>query len=136
MYKYLFTFFISLMVLKTTFSQKTLSFKLPGKWTVCDSFTFSKEFDCKNGYMTYEFFDNGTFKDPRPSKDAYGDHASSMGEWRLQNNILVIDYNDVGSFKNPPKIYEIKFINNTLFYASGREGENGPIAYTYFQKVK
>ena len=132
---------IFLLVLLTTKSKgqivtKIDTFKLKGNWTVCTSLSFSKTYNCEKGYVTYEFFENGTFKDPRPSLDGGGQHLYSMGKWNLINNILTIDYDDTEYSQSPSISYEIIMLTNTKFYTVGQEGENGPTVYTYFQKIE
>ena len=111
------------------------TFGLKGHWTVCTSLNFSKDFSCDKGYMTYEFFENGTFKDPRPSLDGGGQHSFSLGKWTLTNSVLTIDYDDTNFFQSPPRTIKVFFLTNKKFYSTGREGENGVTVYTYYQNV-
>jgi hypothetical protein len=110
------------------------TFKLKGHWTVCTSLDFSKDFYCDKGYMTYEFFENGTFKDPRPSVDGGGQHQFSLGKWTLKDSILTIDYDDTEFSQSPQRSLKIFFLTKDKFYHIGQEG-NGVTVYTYFRKV-
>ena len=70
---------------------------MEGKWTVCVSTqSFSKDFNCQKGYVTYEFFKDGRFKDPRPSIFGEGDgyHPFSLGSWLLKDDLMTIDEDD------------------------------------------
>lgn len=109
--------------------------KLKGHWTVCISLDFSKDFNCDKGYMTYEFFEDGTFKDPRPSLDGGEQHLFSLGKWTFKDSILTIDYDDTEFSQSPPRSFKIFFLTSKKFYSKEPEGRNGPIVYTYFQKA-
>lgn len=88
-----------------SFAQKNDSIDLSGRWKVCIS--LDKNYECEVGYVTYEFFRDGTFKDPRGSVD--GEKSFMTGKWKLQNNILIIDYDDGRNSTNPPRIFS-KFL--------------------------
>jgi hypothetical protein len=111
------------------------NFKLRGRWNVCVAMIFSKDFSCDKGYMTYEFFENGTFKDARPSVDGGGEHAFSSGTWELKNGMLTIDYDDTRFRKSPPVTIRITFLTDRKFYTKGTEKTEDVIVYTYFQRT-
>lgn len=111
------------------------SIKLEGKWTICVTGNFSEDFKCEKGYVTYEFFKDGRFKDPRPSIYGGEEHPYSLGNWILKGNELTIDYDDDEYSKSPPRIYKIKVLSNRTFYEVGEEWP-GNVVYTYFQKVE
>ena len=138
MIKYFLLFSFVFLVTTESFPQTKFevdTFNLRGKWTICVKLEFSKDFKCDKGYVTYEFFLNGTFKDPRPSIDGGGNHEFSLGKWTLSHNKLIIDYDDTEFSQSPPVTYTVTFLNKDKFYDVGKEGENGVTTYTYFQKV-
>jgi len=118
---------------QTNISVDTLNFE--GKWAVCTEVKFSQDFKCDKGYITYELFPNGTFKDPRPSFDGDGDHEFSLGTWSLKDDKFIIDYYDTENSMTPPMVYKIKFLTKDKFYSIGQEGEGGVTVYTFFQKI-
>ena len=134
--KYLFLIVISLLVAAQIYSQSD-SIKLSGKWTVCVSTqSFSKDFNCQKSYVTYEFFKEGRFKNPSPSKygESDGYRPFSLGSWSLKGDLLTIDEDDDKFKKSPPVTYKITVLSDKKFYSVGEEGP-GVIVYTYFQKV-
>ena len=133
MTKYLLPIIIYLIQAHKIYSQND-SIKLEGKWTVCVSLNFSKDFNCEKGYVTYEFFKDGSFKDPRPSIYGEGDHPFSLGRWTLNGDQLTIDYDDDEFSKSPPRLYKITVLSNRKFYEVGEE-RPGVMVYTYFQKI-
>lgn len=108
----------------TSFCQNRAPVNLIGQWAV--SISLKQVDTCRKAYVIYEFYNNGTFKDSR----------KETGKWEYKDDILVIDYDDKENSKFPPRVYNIIFINKNRFYEVGKEGNDGPNVYTYFQRVK
>lgn len=119
-----------------TFSQDTLTTRtmVGGTWSICTSTKFSKKFQCTKGYTSFEFFEDGTYKQNQKricNKERF-EYAS--GKWKMARNILTIEENDIECQKNEPRTYKIIWLDNNRFYVKGREGRWGPRVYTYYQR--
>jgi hypothetical protein len=117
------TILIAFVASAKSFSQNKNSIDLIGQWAVCIS--LKKTNTCGKAYVIYEFYSNGTFKDSR----------KEIGKWEYKDDILIIDYDDKDNSNSPPRAYNIIFMNKNRFYEVGKEGEDGPDVYTYFQRL-
>ena len=137
-----FYLFLAIVALCTSYSfsqaQDTLSnYKIPGgTWQVCVSMTYSDTFQCTKGYTSYEFYTDGTYRENREA--VYdGKHVSFVkGKWKLSGNSLDMDENDGKTYKAFPRTYAIVWLDADRFYATGTEGPDGPIVYTFFQRSR
>ena len=103
---------------------------------VCADTAFSKDYDCNKGYTSYEFFENGTYKENRQAVYGGKKYSYLSGKWKLNGNSLTIDEDDDQYHKVHARIYDIIWLDNDRFYKTGHEGPGGPIVYTYFHRTK
>lgn len=121
-----------------TFSQDSISTRtiVGGRWSICTSTKFSKNFQCTKGFTSFEFFEDGTYKENQKRICDKTEMEYASGKWKIARNILTIDEDDSKCRKSGPRTYKIIWLDNNRFYVKGREGRWGPRVYTYFQRSK
>ncbi|MES1197698.1 MAG: hypothetical protein ABUL41_00285 [Chitinophagaceae bacterium] len=110
---------------------------LLGKWAVCYSIEFSKNYSCEVPFTTYELSQDGFY---------IGGEAICMdkkypitGTWKFENGNLTIKANNNDCIKIPLQVYySIIFINKDLFYMKGVSKIENPDQpyYYYFKRLK
>ena len=100
------------------------------------NFDFPAKHRCDSGWVTYEFYEDGTYKDLRSSFYGGEEHFYSMGKWRLVNDELTMDEDDNAYSKSPPRVYKIAVINKDKLYHTGHEGDGVVSVYTIFQRER
>ena len=101
-----------------------------GKWILCtNTIAFSADYQCIDGWTTYEFDDSGNFIESQG-------HLSWEGVYQFSENSLTLDRDDPDNGEYPEIKYEIIWINSDRFYSIGQEGKKGPVVYTYFERIK
>ncbi len=105
-----------------------------GSWKECHSLKFDPHFNCEKNII-YVFNSDYTYSEIQNFPEDKI-NTTKYGKWGLTNKHLTLDLDDIENHKFPPFTDPIFWINNDLFYLKGREGKDGPIVYTYFQKIK
>lgn len=110
-----------------------------GKWKVCvtmdlkDTVTPCETFS----FVTYDFYEDGTYTDSGKYIVNGKSYPYPQGSWQYDGNTLTVKPGKIPDvlYRSPIE-YPVVWVNDTIFYSEGREGENGPLVYTYFIKVK
>ncbi|MCK6639241.1 MAG: hypothetical protein L6Q81_04080 [Bacteroidia bacterium] len=97
--------------------------------TIADRILFSPSW-------RYEFYANGTYKENRKYFVAGHGKIQVLGDWRIQNDFLVLDENDTLGMEVGPDTLKMTISNRKLFWVIGEEGENGSDTVYMFLKKK
>lgn len=108
---------------------------ITGSWKECHDLKFDPHFNCNKESIIYVFNSDFTYSE-KQNFPGDGIITTKIGKWSLTDKQLTLDLEDIDNRKSCPFTNPIFWVNNDLFYLKGREGKNGPIVYTYFQRVK
>lgn len=117
-------------------SDKTSKDLIGGVWEVCVSMDFKNDYKCDKGFVSREFFSDGTWKENNPYVCGSVTFPTYNGTWTFNSNILVTNYDDTKCITRYPIEYDIIWLDDDKFYTIGTEGKNGPTVYTYFHRRK
>jgi hypothetical protein len=117
-------------------SDKTSNDLISGVWEVCVSMEFKDTYQCDKGFVSYEFYADGTWKENNPYVCGGVTFPSYNGIWTFSSNSLVTTYDDTKCITRYPVERDIIWLDNDRFYTIGTEGENGPTVYTFFKRRK
>lgn len=108
---------------------------ISGTWKECQDLKFDPHFNCNKETIIYIFNSDFTYSEKQnfPEEKI---NTTKYGKWSLVNKQLTLDLDDIENHKFRPFTNPVFWINNDLFYLKGREGKDGPIVYTYFQRIK
>ena len=116
----------------SVFAQNTL---VGGKWSNCTTMNFDENYNCKNSVVQFEFFSDGTYKQLTEHIVNSKKYPYFTGRWSLNGASLITDIDDYQTVKFPGNEFEIVWLNENTFYYQGTEGPNGPVVYTYYQRI-
>lgn len=120
------------------FSQEGIvsnSIKLSGgQWSICQNENFKESFECDNGLMTYDFFENGRFIRNKYFVSNIDSCVICHGSWKLNGDYLTITPDTAANIYLGPSTHQIIIINKDKFYEKGlNDTRSGPI-FTYWQR--
>jgi hypothetical protein len=100
---------------------------LKGNWTFCTLSKLDTSYFCKKGWSTFEFKDNGRFRETQG-------RSNWTGTYSLTGNIFTHKRNPKYGCTAGSIIENIIWINANRFYSQGQEGPGGPTVYTFWQR--
>jgi hypothetical protein len=109
--------------------------RIIGRWTQCLDLKLDSLIVCDNRSITFSFESDNTFFEYQDFPE-YNLSFELPGHWSLINNQLLLKRDDSIETKYSPSKHTIIWINKNLFYTTGKEKKNGPLVFTYYQRLK